>query len=73
MKNCKGCKLAKWDKTATGLVSPSGNGQCLWEMPKIVFPAAFGWPGEDQYPQPIGGYINRHHDFKDHCPRYEPE
>lgn len=65
MKICLHCKHAKWNKTATGRLHPSGDGRCIypWKMPQI--PACMYWIGVS--PSPTGGYITRKSDRKDHC------
>lgn len=68
-KTCLNCALAKWDRTATGRLHPSGNGRCLWVMDKIAIPRAFYWlsSSQDYFPWPSGGWINRRKPHTD-CP-----
>lgn len=71
--NCKdNCKFAKWDKTAKGRLSPSGDGECTWVMPQVTLPVSFYYTGHyyrAEVPSPSGGYINRRN-LKD-CPAWE--
>ena len=68
MKNCTGCKFAKWNKTDAGRLHPSGNGQCVYEYKIPALPASMYWIG---YHSPLGGFINRRKELKDHCPYKE--
>lgn len=42
---CKNCKFAEWDRTATGRLSPTGRGCCTWEK-TIQVPPYSQTPGE---------------------------
>lgn len=73
MKNCTGCKWAKWQRTKTFNLHPSGDGRCTKMIEIPALPAAFYWRGYNSgsAPSPSGGYINRHKDHDDNCPCYE--
>lgn len=66
MKNCNGCKYALWTRTEKGKLHPSGDGKCgkKIELPKL--PASMWWLWESE-PKPMGGYINRRGELKEHC------
>lgn len=72
MKYCLKCKHAKWYRDAAGRMHRDGGGKCgyPWKMPQL--PAAMYWMGNSA-PQPLGGYINRRKELKDHCPYYGEE
>jgi len=61
--DCTNCALAKWQRTKTGRLHPSGDGQCQWRMPEVIIPRAFyyhTWShAERDVPAPSGGYIDR--------------
>lgn len=68
MKNCTGCKYAKWDRTKIGRLSPTGNGICTYNYKIPKLPASMYWVGfDDNGPAPLGGYINRRENFKNDC------
>ena len=67
MKTCKGCKYAVWERTRAGRLHPSGEGKCDWKYKPPPLPRAFYYLG-GEVPAPLGGYINRHEEFTDHCP-----
>ncbi len=68
--NCLTCKFAEWDKTANGRLHPNKQGQCKYEIPKIIIPKAFYFfSSGDQ--KPCGGYIYRDKPLTD-CPTYQP-
>ena len=73
MKDCNGCKHAKWQRTASGRLHPSGDGQCEFEVKMPVLPASMNWGYmfHRTTPKPSGGRINRREPLKDHCPCYE--
>jgi hypothetical protein len=68
VKNCKGCKHAKWNTTVTGRLSPTGDGRCTYEIKPPVVPAAFYYIPHDH--RPLGGHINRKKEHANHCPTY---
>lgn len=69
MKTCVDCKYAKWNRTKSGRLHPSGYGRCEypWEMPPL--PAAMYWIG-NKAPDPCGGYISRRTGLKEDCVYY---
>lgn len=69
MKNCTGCKYAKWNRTASGKLHPSGDGSCLFKYKPPPIPASMFWLGGD--PKPSGGYINRREELLEHCVYFE--
>ncbi len=71
MKSCLYCKYAKWAKTASGRLHPSGDGRCMypWKMPRL--PQCMYWIGSEPYPP--GGFITRKSDWKDHCVYFTKE
>ncbi|MGD9157191.1 MAG: hypothetical protein PVG39_02170 [Desulfobacteraceae bacterium] len=72
MKNCIGCKYAKWDRTKTGRLSPTGEGRCTFAIKMPVLPTSMFWSFRVE-PNPSGGFINRRKEFENHCPCYQPE
>ncbi len=69
MKSCLHCKYAEWNKTASGRLSPSGDGKCTYEYRIPQLPASMYWTGRSD-PVPCGGYINRKNELKNHCPYF---
>ncbi len=72
MKRCNGCKHAKWDRTKSGRLHPSGVGRCVYPFKMPQLPAAMYWLTIREV-KPCGGYINRREDLKEHCPYFERE
>ena len=70
MKNCTGCKFAKWQTTKAGKLHPSGDGRCEYKWVCPPLPAAMHW-FRHITPLPSGGHINRREDHKHHCPCYQ--
>jgi len=70
MKNCTGCKYAKWERTKTGRLHPSGDGECVYPYKVPSLPAAMFWINT---PRPMGGFINRREDLKSNCLYYGSE
>ena len=70
MKNCNGCKHARWDRTTAGRLHPSGDGRCEYPYKVPALPACMIWIGGTP-PTPCGGHINRRRSLKDHCPYFE--
>lgn len=70
MKNCLHCRYAEWDRTKSGKLHSSGDGQCkfIWTLPPL--PSCKYWISFSQ-PKPNGGRINRKEELKDHCVYYE--
>ncbi len=66
MKNCKGCAWAEWRRTANGRLHPSGDGKCTYIIRVVALPACANGRGTPV----ICRYINRNHEFKDHCMAY---
>lgn len=69
---CDDCKLADWDRTATGRLSPKRTGRCQWEPLLDVIPNAFYWSfltGKEQ-PKPWGGNIQRGYEWPTPCAHY---
>ena len=73
MKNCTYCKHAKWDRTATGRLHPSGDGRCGWKVKLPLLPPSMSWGLGRSDPRPYGGHINRRQELKDHCPYFAME
>lgn len=71
MKNCKGCKYAKWAKTKAGRLHPSGDGECTFVVKIPVLPASRYYISGGGAPS--GGYIDRNMELKVDCPCYQPE
>jgi hypothetical protein len=53
MKNCTGCKWAKWKRTKTDKLHPSGDGRCQKIIKIPALPAAFFWPSYNGSSPPI--------------------
>lgn len=72
MKTCNGCKYAKWDRTKTGRLSPTGDGVCTVVVAPKPLPNAFYYISG---PDPIcGGSINRRSkEYRNHCPYYQDD
>ena len=66
MKNCTGCKYAEWQRTKSGNLHPSGDGECTYEVKRPVAPISMSLSFHI-----CGGFINRRRELKDHCPCYE--
>lgn len=64
MKYCTDCKHAEWQRTTSGRLHRSGDGQCKypWKMPAL--PAAFYWISSGG---PSGGLVNRKRENAEHC------
>ncbi|MDY6857327.1 MAG: hypothetical protein SWO11_22015 [Thermodesulfobacteriota bacterium] len=69
MKKCNDCKFAEWNRTKTGRLHPSGDGQCKYPYKVPQLPGAFYWIGRFG-PKPYGGFINRRKELKEHCAYY---
>ena len=76
MGDCKSCKFAEWEKTATNRLSPTGRGRCKWEkvvrMPISSSPRA----GNDSGTAVMcGGTLWRNEEpFKSGpCPTFQPK
>lgn len=41
---CKDCRFAEWQKTASGRLSPTGAGRCTWKKTFLVPPQSFRYP-----------------------------
>jgi hypothetical protein len=67
MKNCTKCIYAKWEKTKSGGLHPSGGGRCTKEIIMPEFPASMYWLSN---PHISHGFISRHKELKDHCVYY---
>lgn len=66
MKSCLNCKYAKWDKTKSGNLHPSGDGLCFYPFAIPKLPASMYWIGKVP-PYPCGGSISRKTELKEHC------
>lgn len=77
MKNCTKCKYAKWDRTKTGRLHPSGDGRCEYPYKMLELPASFYWVGpmssRGYIYKPSGGSINRQEELAHHCIYYTEE
>jgi len=70
MKNCTGCKYAKWDITKSGRLHPSGKGACQYKFKIPVLPECLFWLGGIA-PEPYSCRINRKRTLNDNCAYYE--
>lgn len=70
MKNCLGCKYAKWDRTAGGKLHPSGTGRCQYQWKMTPLPASMYFPFISIKLVPSGGHISRRQELKEHCTYY---
>jgi hypothetical protein len=72
MKNCTDCKHAEWKRTAAGSLHPSGDGECKYPYKLPPLPASMHWMGwaKATGPTPVGGFINRREELRDHCTYY---
>lgn len=70
MRNCTRCKYARWDRTGTGRLSPTGDGRCDYKYQTPELPPSMYWLGRLP-PAPSGGAINRRTELTRHCPYYE--
>lgn len=70
MKNCNDCRHATWDRTKNGRLHPSGGGSCRYPYKIPQLPSSMYWLSFNK-PTPLGGWINRREELKDHCPYYE--
>lgn len=65
---CNDCKYAKWEKTKSGKLHPSGDGRCEypWQLSKLPLSKIF-------VASPIisGGNINRNKSLVGTCVYYE--
>jgi hypothetical protein len=69
--DCTTCQLARWQRTKTGRLHPSGDGSCSWKgWKEWKIPKAFDYMGHRRIPLPSGGYINRRTPCTD-CPLYQ--
>lgn len=66
---CKTCRYAEWKKTATGRLSPTGDGMCAYDVWHPVPCSTFVYDYKDGVVIK-GGFINRHRDIN-HCDVYE--
>lgn len=71
---CLTCQHARWDRTASGRLHPSGEGRCWYTIPPMPeIPAAFYWSTlSHTSPSAYGGSISRKHGFET-CPCYAPK
>ena len=58
---CTECKLAEWDRTKDGRLSPSGDGRCTWEK---TFRVAASTRLISKDARFFGGYICRKRDYE---------
>lgn len=65
MTDCTYCIHAKWDRTETGRLHPSGDGRCTYMVVIHQLPVSMYWIGPA--PSPSGGWISRHKTFSDDC------
>ncbi len=70
--NCEGCKFADWERTTTGRLHPSGDGQCRYNYKLPQLPGSMFWP-HDREPEPLGGRINRREKLWHPCGLFQPE
>jgi hypothetical protein len=69
--NCKDCKHAQWDKTATGRLRPTGGGRCTVTIEVPPLPQSMFWNSWSGVIKPSGGRIDRHNDLRADCHYYE--
>jgi hypothetical protein len=67
MKTCVGCKYAKWDRTKSGRLHPSGLGECLYEFKLPKIPVCIK---SNAFSTVIKLSINRRRSNDDHCAYY---
>jgi len=72
MKTCKGCKYAEWDRTKTGRLSPTGDGECKYNYKIPKLPVSMWFSGRVE-PSIHGGHINRKEELKEHCVYWQDE
>jgi hypothetical protein len=74
MKSCLGCRFADWQRTRTGRLHPSGDGQCTFVVKVPALPLSMRWGGSwgRNDLDATGGAISRKHSFQSHCPCYQP-
>lgn len=70
MKSCKHCRYAEWNRTASGRLSPTGDGRCAFPIRMPAIPAAFYFVGSSERPPVVGGFVNRHRELKRDCPTF---
>jgi len=68
LKVCTKCRHAKWDRTKTGRLHPSGDGKCGYPYKIPQLPGSKYWISG--VPAPYGGIINRRKDLKEDCVYY---
>ena len=68
MKNCNDCIYAEWKRTKAGRLHPSGDGRCTYPIKIPKLPPCYYFL---HYPNPLGGYINRRTELKEHCTYYQ--
>ena len=71
MKTCIGCKYADWNKTKSGRLHPSGEGQCRHDYQLPPLPNSRYWLQSGLVA--LGGYIERGKVYITDCPYYESE
>lgn len=71
MKNCTNCKYARWERTNSGRLHPSGDGRCSYTYKIPELPQAYYFPFGEMHLS--GGYINRRQELKDHCVYFSRE
>jgi hypothetical protein len=69
MKNCTGCKFARWKRNAAGSLHPSGDGICTYSYKLPPLPASMYWSLRESI-SPMGGHINRKKEHPEHCTYY---
>jgi hypothetical protein len=69
---CLTCKLAEWDKTASGRLHANGIGKCAWKPAHIPTPSVWRWNliNAAKQPIPIGGWLERKRPITS-CETYE--
>lgn len=70
MINCTHCIHAQWKKTVPGRLHPSGDGMCKYPYKLPPLPQSMYWISGGV---PLGGFINRRRDLKDHCVYFSRE
>ena len=70
MRHCLKCKYAKWDRTKTGRLHPSGEGICTYPYKIPQLPASMYWVSGEP-PIPCTAFIHRKKELDNHCPYWQ--
>lgn len=70
MRDCDDCAYAEWKLTKIGRLHPDKTGRCKKVIKVPALPGAYYWISSEP-PEPLGGFIERGKELKDHCPYWE--